>query len=211
MHLYLVRHGQSYINLPDFADNNKDTALTPLGQHQVHNLAPWLKEHIGELDAFYCSTLRRTRESAVPIIEQFGMEPSYDDNIREFGTNRADSTPWPNDQLPEYASFWGSSQPFDPISVNVPGGETFVHFRARISIFVEQLLKRHAKQTVLVVCHGGVIEVAFDYCFNIGNWRHTEIRTNNSGVTYFEHINHPDRERWRLHYHNRLEHLVANE
>ena len=210
MHLYLVRHGQSYINLPDYADLHEDTALTELGERQADRVAPWLRAHIPQLDALYCSTLRRTRETARPISAAFGLQPTYEDSIREFGTNRADHTPWPNDDLPAYANFWGSSHPFDPISVNVPGGETFVHFRARVSIFVEQLLKRHKDQTVLVVCHGGVIEVAFDYCFNLDNSRPTEIRADNTSVTYFEHVDHPDRERWKLHYHNRTEHLLGD-
>ena len=207
MHLYLVRHGQSYINLPAYQPKNEDTALTDLGQRQAACLAPWIRQEITALDAMYVSTLRRTRETAAPLIKVFDVAPLFVDSVREFGTNRADHKPWPNDQLPEYARFWGSSQPFDPISVNVPGGETYVHFRARISIFIEQLIRQHADETVLVVCHGGVIEVAFDYCFNIGNWRHTEIHADNTCVTHFEYVNHPDRERWKLHYHNRLDHL----
>ena len=35
MHLYLVRHGQSYVNLPDWAKGNTDEPLTELGQKQA--------------------------------------------------------------------------------------------------------------------------------------------------------------------------------
>ena len=32
MHLYLIRHGQSYVNLPDWTGVNADEPLTELGQ-----------------------------------------------------------------------------------------------------------------------------------------------------------------------------------
>ena len=60
---------------------------------------------------------------------------------------------------------------------------------------------------MVVVCHGGVIEFAFDHIFNIGPWRRCEIWCYNTGVTHFEYVEHPGREVWRLHRHNRVEHL----
>jgi len=42
MQLYLVRHGQSHVNLADWNNGNSDEGLTELGQRQAALLAAWL-------------------------------------------------------------------------------------------------------------------------------------------------------------------------
>jgi probable phosphoglycerate mutase len=82
-----------------------------------------------------------------------------------------------------------------------------MHFRVRVGHFLEDLIEKYHKQVVLAVCHGGVIELAFDHVFNIGPFRRCEVWCKNTSVTYFEYVEHPLREAWRLHYHGRVEHL----
>ena len=48
MKLYLIRHGESYINLPDWQKGYIDVGLTELGHQQAHALAKWLPSHIHE-------------------------------------------------------------------------------------------------------------------------------------------------------------------
>lgn len=84
-----------------------------------------------------------------------------------------------------------------------------MHFRIRVGMFVEELASRHQGNTIVVVCHGGVINAAFDYIFNIGAYRRCDIRGKHTGVTYFQWVGRPDREPWRLHYLSRLDHLVG--
>jgi hypothetical protein len=55
MHLYLIRHGQSYINLKEWQEGNVDAGLTELGQRQANALAAW------RLAVF--SILRKSRSS----------------------------------------------------------------------------------------------------------------------------------------------------
>jgi probable phosphoglycerate mutase len=57
------------------------------------------------------------------------------------------------------------------------------------------------------VCHAAVMDAIFDHIFNIGPWRRCEGWTSNTGVTYFEYMDHLNREAWRLHYFNRIDHL----
>jgi probable phosphoglycerate mutase len=85
-----------------------------------------------------------------------------------------------------------------------------MHFRIRVGAFIEEIAERHRGQTVVVVCHGGVMDVIFDHIFNVGPWRRCEVWTDNTGLTYFEYVGHPGREVWRLHYFNRLDHLGWN-
>lgn len=221
MHVYLIRHGQSYVNLEEWANGNTDEGLTPLGRRQAAALARWMPAEIPQVDLLYASTMRRARETAGYLAEAYGCEPIYDDRLREIGNNRLDHTPFPNDKLPrDYAEYWSSERPFSPVTPMAAGGETYIHFRARVGLFIEELIEDHydpallpgapngpeKAPVILVVCHGGVVEAFFDHVFNIGPWRQCEIWDRNTAVTHFQYVAHPQRETWRLHYHNAVLH-----
>ena len=210
MHLLLIRHGQSHVNLSDWPDGNVDAGLTETGLRQAAALAAWLPGHLPQVDAIYASTMRRAVETVTPLAAAYGQPIRFDDRIREIGSNRLDHTPYPNDDLPkEFADFWASEHPFATITPDADRGETLMHFRARVGIFLEELVAVHRQQTVVAVCHGGVIDAMFDNIFNVGPYRRCEIWTSNTGVTRFQLVNLPGREVWRLHYQNRLTHLLA--
>jgi len=208
MHLYLVRHGQSHVNLEEWESGNTDEGLTELGRKQAQALAQWLINQPLSIDTIYASSMRRARETAAAVAAAYHLPVRHDDRLREIGNNRWDHTAWPNDQLPkEYADYWASERPFSPSTPLRDGGETFIHFRTRVGLFIEELVEKHRDQSVLAICHGGVIEAAFDHIFNIGPWRRCEIWNHNSSITHFEYVAHPRRETWRLHFHNRSCHL----
>jgi probable phosphoglycerate mutase len=207
MHLFLIRHGESFVNLKDWDKGNTDEGLTPLGQRQAKALAAWLPGEIDHIDALYASTMRRAQETAVPIATAYKISVISDDRLREVGNNRLDHRPWPSDDLPEYGSFWGSERPFATITPERDFGESLMHFRVRIGNFIEELIEKHREKTVVAVCHGGVIELAFDHMFNIGPFRRCEVWSKNTSIAYFEYVEHPSREAWRLHYHGHVEHL----
>jgi broad specificity phosphatase PhoE len=210
MHLYLIRHGESHINLASWDNGNTDVGLTELGRRQANALADWLPEGIPTVDALYASTMRRAMETAEFVAAAYDMPIAPDDRLREIGNNRWDHSAWPEEELPrEYAEYWASERPFSTTTPLAPGGETFMHFRTRVGLFVEEILEKHPDGAALCVCHGGVIEAAFDHIFNVGAWRHCEVWNHNTGITHFEYVAHPRRERWRLHYNNRISHLTG--
>ncbi|MEM7115254.1 MAG: histidine phosphatase family protein [Chloroflexota bacterium] len=212
MLLYLIRHGQSFVNLKDWDGGNVDAGLTELGHKQARALGAWLPNHLRQIDVFYCSTMQRARETAEAARINYPKVPiHYDDRIREIGNNKLDHSPWPQDNMPEYGDMWGSERPFTPIMRDAENGESLMHFRTRVGSFVEEVAEKHPKQTVVVVCHGGVMEAALNHIFNIGPWQRCEVWSKNTSLTCFEHIEHPNRETWRLHYQNRVEHLAELE
>lgn len=207
MNLFLIRHGQSYVNLPDWTGTNWDQPLTELGQRQAAALAAWLPLHIDQVGAIYASTMLRARETAKPLAGMYALPITFDDRVREIGNNRFDHTPWSVDDQPgEYSNYWASQRPFMPV-MKEPRSETLMHFRARVGVFIEELAEKHHGQRVLVICHGGVIDFALDHIFNIGPWRRCEVWTHNTGITHFVHVEHPGREVWRLLSHDRIDHL----
>ena len=212
MDLYLIRHGQSYVNLTTWTSGNTDEGLTELGQHQASALATWLPKKLPAIDILYASTMRRARETAEQVAAAYGLPIHYDHRLREIGNNRFDHTPWPDEDLPnQFADYWASARPFATTVKGTAQGETFMHFRTRVGLFVEEVVERHRGHIVVAVCHGGVIESAFDHIFNVGPWRRCEVWDHNTAITHFEYVEHPGRETWRLHYHNRIDHLVVSE
>ena len=211
MHLYLIRHGQSYVNLKEWTGGNQDTGLTELGHQQAAALGQWLPGKLETVDALYASTMRRAQETAAYVAQAFNVNVIADDRLREIGNNRADHLPWPSDDLPEYSDYWGSERPFASVTPAREGGESLMHFRTRVGAFVEDMIEKHRSQVVVAVCHGGVIELMFDHIFNIGPFRRCEVWCKNTGVTRFEFVEHPRRESWRLYYHSRSDHLQGIE
>jgi probable phosphoglycerate mutase len=209
MHLYMIRHGQSYVNLKDWDGGNLDEGLTALGAAQVAALAEWLPTHVPQIDVLYASTMKRARETAVPLAQAYNLPIQFDDRLREIGNNRADHQPWPSDDLPEYGDYWGSERPFSSITPTRQNGESLMHFRVRVGHFIEELLEKHRQQTVVAICHGGVVELSYDHLFNIGPFRRCEVWTRNTGITHFEYVEHPNREVWRLYCHSRADHLIG--
>lgn len=212
MHLYLIRHGQSFVNLQDWAGGNLDAGLTDLGKRQAEALAAWLPSRLPDFDTLYASTMQRARETVAPLAQAYHAEVRWDDRLREIGNNRFDHSPWPPNELPTaYADYWSSERPFATTTPMTPGGETFMHFRTRVGLFIEELVECCRGKTIVAVCHGGVVEAAFDHIFNIGPWRRTEIWNTNTGISHFEYVELPRRETWRLHFQNRVEHLAEVE
>ncbi len=211
MYIYFIRHGQSFVNLKEWEDGNQDKELTPLGVRQAAAVAKWL---IGELPAFdhlYASAMLRARETAHAIANAYQYDIIWDDRIREIGNNRLDHSPWPLHSLPEYGDTWGSENPFSSITPYVDDGESWMHFRIRVGAFIEEMAQQHRGEKIVAVCHGGVIEAAFDHIFNVGPWRRCELENLNTSVTCFEYVEIPNRETWRLRFHNRHEHLLGIE
>lgn len=219
MQLYVIRHGQSLVNLSDWAHGNRDEGLTELGQRQAEAVAARLASEPGHVDALYASTMLRARETAAAIGKALGMEVVHDDRIREIGNNRLDHAPWAD--LPrDYGDFWATARPFASVTPAVEYGESLMHFRTRVGAFVEEMLSRHSGQVVVTVAHGGVLDALFDHVFNVGPWRRCQIWTHNAALTHLEALDfapdsdyfaHAGPEFWRLHRHNCMAHLTGLE
>jgi 2,3-bisphosphoglycerate-dependent phosphoglycerate mutase len=217
MHFYLVRHGQSFVNLPDSdAINNPDEPLTPLGQEQAETVSRWIAENI-DARHLYSSTITRARQTAEAINKTTGLSIEFDERLREIGTNSPDGRAIPNDQLPKYhENVWGTLYPYDPVAEN---GENWMQFRSRVGSFIESMLQQYdhtpptsaeekAEQSIIVVCHGGVIEAFFEYVFAKGPWSLVAVMTSNTGITHFRYQPREHRPDWILYYQNRLSHLA---
>lgn len=142
MKLILIRHG-----LPQRTETTADAPLSDLGHEQARAVAQWLR---GEpIDALYTSPMIRAQQTAVPLSEQTTLSPAVLEGVAEYDRHsgryipieemkRADQTAWRK-----------------TMAGNVV--HNLAEFRQLVVNTLLGVIAAHPGQTVVITCHGGVI------------------------------------------------------
>lgn len=213
MKLYLVRHGQSHVNLGKYSElENLDAGLTDLGHKQAQALGTWLRQHGAQADALYSSTMRRARETSHYISEALGQQVTFDDRLRELSNTYASGLPVEEANLPrQFIDQPWHLTPFAARTKQFEGAESWMHLRIRLAQIVDELVHKHLGQTVYMVAHGGIVAGMFNNVFNVGPYFRCRIDTYNAAWSLFEFHAEQHRPPWTLHHHNRVDHLAPDE
>ena len=149
--LLLVRHGETDWNREGRWQGGSDTSLNELGREQAQALAAELD---GDIDVIYSSDLARARETAEIIAAKVGRDVRLDPRLRERGFGA-----WEGLTGPEIEERFG-----DALRLWRAGGgpgaddaESFEEFSDRVNDFVDEVVRTHPGEQVLVVSHGGSI------------------------------------------------------
>ena len=142
MELLLIRHALPVRIDEGTADGPADPHLSPLGVAQAEALAAWLADE--QVDAIWCSPMRRARETAAPVAERARPADHVDEGLSEFDRDAA-----------SYIPIEELKAANDPRWYEVP--ERPEQFEADVVEAVERVVAAHPGQRVAVVCHGGVI------------------------------------------------------
>jgi broad specificity phosphatase PhoE len=153
--LLLVRHGESTWNWERRVQGQHDPPLSKRGKQQARELAARLEDH--RVAAFYSSDLRRAWETAEPVAEALGREPTPVTGLREIALGAWEGKTR-EELMVEFPSEWGawSQRPSWDI---VPGGEGAQRFERRVLETLTRIQGDHPIGDVLCVTHGGVIQV----------------------------------------------------
>lgn len=230
MQIILVRHGQSHVNLADLTAEHPDSPLTEVGRGQAAAVAQWLSTNVA-VTQLIGSTVQRARQTTEAIAAAVGIEPIWDNRIREVGTVHPDGSPIEESRLEPYKpEMWGTLRPYERVTET---GESWMQVRARVGAFVESLVPIRtrtgwpdtdevlvsnnpddpisggveADRVVVVVCHAGVIEALLEYVFEKGPRSVVAIHTNHTGLTHLAYQPRANRPDWSLYSHNRVVHL----
>jgi len=155
--LLLVRHGASAPYAPgrSFAlvDGQGDPDLAPEGHRQAERVAARLAGMA--IDAVYVTSLRRTVQTADPLVRLTGRVPTVEPRLREIMLGE-----W------EGGLFRQRVAEGHPIAVRmaaeqrwgvIPGAEADEDFAARVRAAIVEMAAIHADQRVVAFTHGGVI------------------------------------------------------
>lgn len=207
--LYLIRHGEAYASIDRVIGGLRgDRGLTDLGVEQARALARRLASGEIPADVLYASTLPRARMTAELVAEALKLPIHWDDELHELRPGEADGLPVEEAQA-RFAGFKRFlHEPFTPIA---PGGESWGMFQMRASAALERIILRHQGQTIVVVAHGGIIEVSFLYFLGLGPQARARAAFHvlNTAITHWRHVEVADgRQEWYLVAHNDHRHLL---
>lgn len=162
--LILIRHGETDWNRALRFQGHVDVGLNAIGLEQARRLAARMAgEHPA---ALYCSDLLRARQTADPIAQEIGQSEIANAELREqcFGILDGMSVDDVQQQHPEV---WAGWLRFDA-DWCVPQGESTRQFHARVMRALHRLAADHAGEQLVVVTHGGVLDMVYRTARSLG-------------------------------------------
>ncbi len=155
--LIAVRHGETAWNVDTRIQGQLDIALNDTGLWQARRAAQALQDE--EIVAVYASDLSRAWQTAVEIARPHGIDVTAEPGLREraFGLFEGRTFAEIDATMPAQARLWRTRDPeFTP-----EGGESLLTFRDRVTQVAARLAARHPGGLVLMVAHGGVMDVLY--------------------------------------------------
>lgn len=201
--LVLIRHGESNVTVRRVIGGHRTCdGLSDLGRQQAARLRDRL-ETTGELTpaVLISSTFRRAIETAELIA------PAIREQI-EVDAGFGEHDPGPEIDGMTFVEFvdrygqpdWNG----DPHVEVFPGGETTAQFHLRVGEAISNTVRTHAGHTVVVSCHGGVVDAAFRHLLRTAPTGAFELQTRNTSITEFHQA---PTGGWRLVRYNDAGHL----
>jgi probable phosphoglycerate mutase len=201
--ILLVRHGESAPHQEgeafELVDGHGDPPLSPAGVQQAELVADRLIATGERIDAVYVTTLRRTRETAAPLLARLDEEAVVEHELREVHLGD-----W------EGGEFRRRVADGDPIAERmfaeqrwevIPGAEPADAFRARVRRGVERIAAAHPDELVVAVVHGGVIGEVMNIAAGTSGFTFTG--ADNASISHVV----VDGDRWIVRCYNDTSHL----
>jgi probable phosphoglycerate mutase len=205
--LLLVRHGESQAQVDRVVGGPTGcTGLSDLGRRQVRALAERWRDHGPAADRLLASTLPRAVETAELLAPVLGdLKVEQDGELCELEPGECDGLSWD-----DYQDRWGIDMRSDPYAALSPGGESVADFLLRVGRALHRVAVDHAGCTVVVACHGGVVDGSL-LCFlglPLQRAGDVDLRTSNAAVTEWLVEADPGQPlRWALRRYNDAAHL----
>lgn len=152
-----VRHGETAWNVDTRLQGHLDIALNAKGIWQADQVARALDSE--PIEAIYSSDLLRAWHTASAIAQttEAPLVASQDLRERCFGSFEGKTYAELEAQWPEASLRWRKREPdWAP-----PGGESLLALRQRISNTVAAMAAQHVGGQIVLVAHGGVMDVLY--------------------------------------------------
>lgn len=152
-----LRHGETTWNQDKRLQGQLDIPLNERGHWQAARAAEALRDE--PVAAVYSSDLARAHQtaSAIAALKGLAVRPHVGLRERHFGDFQGRTWTELEVEEPEAALAWRTRVPeFAP-----GGGETLLQLRARIAAALDEIAARHAGEQIVVVAHGGVLDMVY--------------------------------------------------
>jgi probable phosphoglycerate mutase len=210
--LYLLRHGEAVANVePVIGGMRGDAGLTPRGREQCRLLEERLAHQRIHADRLVSSTLPRALETAEYVARALSLPVLREEGLHELRPGEADGL-----TVPEWRARYRAGEeppaPRDPYRVFSPGGESWATFLTRACGALSRLVARHRDETVVAVCHAGIVEASFALAFGVGaSGNRVDCAPVNTGLTHWRHqFTSAGEPTWTLASFNDAGHLMSS-
>lgn len=186
----MVRHGETAWNAERRVQGHVDIPLNSRGHVQALAIASGLD---GEsFHALYSSDLQRALQTAEPAATRHRLPICRDPALRErhFGVLQSLTNQEARLRHPEATRAHDERDP----DYAYENGESLLTFEQRIRGWMDQLSNRHAGESVLVVTHGGVLDVAYRYATGLALGHPRNFALPNAAFNWLE----GDADGWRV-------------
>lgn len=189
--LCLVRHGETSWNAERRLQGHLDIDLNEHGRRQARGTARALARH--GFHAVYSSDLLRARTTADIVVRESGADVSSEPGLRErhYGQFQGLTYDEAQARFPEaYARFLARDTRF----AFAAGGESLQDFANRITATLNRIVDRHPGEQVLIVTHGGVLDIVHRLVTGEPLETHRDFAIPNAALNWIEHAG----GRWQL-------------
>ncbi len=155
--LYLVRHGETTWNDEQRFQGHIDVPLNARGWRDAERLATRFADE--RVDAIYTSDLRRAFDTAEVIARELRKTKICEPRLREANMGELQGMVYA-----DVRARWFSDVPTMPcyfVDDAPPGVECLRALQTRLLEAVNDLVVRHANETILIVNHGAGLRVLF--------------------------------------------------
>ena len=152
-----IRHGETAWNVDARMQGHLNIPLNDTGHWQAERLGQALAGE--EIAAIYASDLSRAHETALYVGRATGVPVVAELGLRERGFGDFEGRTFAEIEvaLPDQAERWRKRDPaFAP-----SGGESLLQVQERVLATVDRLAKQHPGELIVMVGHGGVMDVLY--------------------------------------------------
>ena len=162
--LILVRHGETDWNRELRFQGHVDVSLNAIGLEQARRVAQRLGAETAH--RLYVSDLLRAQQTARPVAQQLRLESMVEPALREQSFGVVDGMRV-DDIKTQHPEAWAGWLRFHE-DYCMPGGETSRQFHARVMDAVNRMAAGHRGETLVVVTHGGVLDMIYRTARSLG-------------------------------------------
>lgn len=176
MRIYVARHGQTQWNVDCKVCGRTDLPLTAVGLEQAERLAEQAVSC--GIQRIIASPMLRARQTAQAVARRCGLEIQTDDRLIEQDYGTCEGV----DRLDP--GFLACKRNF---GTRYPGGESMLDLACRVYSLLDELPEKYPGETVLLVCHGGVMRSIRTYFEDMTNEAYFGYSADNARLAVYEY------------------------
>ena len=188
----LVRHGETDWNVERRLQGHTDIDLNVRGFAQAEQMARVLQKMNLQFDVLYTSDLQRAAKTAKEIERLFNASALVSPALRERHLGALQGLTM--DEAPNTEPELWQSHLNRNLNEELRGGESIIQFSNRIKGALDQIRKQHTGKTILIVSHGGALDMMYRLASNQSLDSEKAVAVPNASLNWISHTG----EGWKV-------------